>query len=178
MEDVPARGWRWFWLSVIRTALSIIWRTFAAAPLSMIAFAVGGWFVYMAVAIILSVIAQILVTLSWGLAFFFAHHTGLELLVNLLKIRLDWPPAPPGLLHVVEAFVVRVVAPLRMGSLTARYWRGREIAAWLVMALLWPIMIVYVPFAAMSIRVSLTMIPMIQASILVGILRERRLKLA
>jgi hypothetical protein len=177
MEDVPARGWRWFWLSVIRTALSIIWCTFAEAPLSMIAFAVGGWFVFMLITVILSLGAELFVILCWGLTFFFTHHTGLELLANLLKIRLDWPLAPPGLLHWTEAFVVFIAAPLQMGSFTSRYWRGREITAWLVICLVWPIMITYIPFVARSNRISLTMIPMIQAAMLLGILRERRLRL-
>jgi hypothetical protein len=60
-----------------------------------------------------------------------------------------------------------------MGRYTAKAWRGREIAVWLFMLLLWPAMLTFVPFAATTIRVSLWMIPFILASMLAGILRER-----
>jgi hypothetical protein len=173
MED-DARGRVWFWICVSRTALSILWRSFAAAPLSMVAFAVVGWFGYMAITLILGLAAEIVITLCWGLTYFFSHHTGLELLANLLRIRLDWPPPPRGIARVVEATVIWIAAPIQMGRLTARHWTGREIAVWLTMLLLWPIMAAYIPFAATSTRITLPMIPLIQASVLVGILWEHR----
>lgn len=173
MED-DARGRVWFWICVSRTALSILWRSFAAAPLSMVAFAVVGWFGYMAITLILGFVAEIVITLCWGLTYFFSHHTGLELLANLLRIRLDWPPPPPGIARGVEAIVIWIAAPIQVGRLTARRWPGREIAVWLTMLLLWPIMATYIPFAATSTRITLPMIPLIQVSMLVGILWEHR----
>jgi hypothetical protein len=172
MEDVVARGRLWFWSSVIRTFLSTLWRSLLSAPISMVVFAVAGWFLYMFLSLILWFVAWLFVTLGWGLFYFFSHHTGMELLINLLKVRLDWP-ASPEVMHWVEAIVICVCAPLQMGRYTARYWPGRELSAWLFMLLLWSAMMTFVPFAATTVRVSLWMIPIIHASTLAGILRER-----
>jgi hypothetical protein len=128
----------------------------------------------MIISVILWFFAGIFVTLGWGLFYFFSHHTGLELLITLLKVRLDWRPVPPELMHWVEGIVICVWAPLQMGRYTARCWPGREVAAWVFMLLLWPAMMTFVPFAATTIRVSFWMIPIIQASTLAGIVRERR----
>jgi hypothetical protein len=174
MEDVSTRGWLWFWLSIVRTAFSISWHSFAVSPLSMVLFAVVAWFGYMIAGIILWLVAQILITLGWGLAYFFTHHTGLELLTDLLKVRLEWMPVPPQIAHWIEGFVVWVAAPFQIGRIIARCCPGREIAAWLTMSLLWPMLSIFVPFATMSIRISLPMTAIILGSVLMGILRERR----
>jgi hypothetical protein len=174
IEEVGARGALWFWSCVIRTFLSILWRSLLSAPISMVVFAVAGWFLYMFISLILWFFAGTVVTLGWGLFYFFSHHTGLELLINLLKLRLDWRPVPPELMHWVEAIVICGCAPLQMGRYTARAWPGREIGAWVFMLLLWPAMMSFVPFATTTIRVSFWVIPVIQASTLTGILRERR----
>jgi hypothetical protein len=173
MEDLVARGPLWFWSSVIRTFLSLLWRSLLSVPIPMVVFAAAGWFVYMFLNLISWFFAGIVMTLGWGLFYFFSHHTGLELLINLLKVRLDWQPVPPALMHWAEAIVICVCVPLQMGRYTARAWPGREIAAWLFMLLVWPAMLTYVPFAATTIRVSLWMIPIIQTSMLAGILTQR-----
>jgi hypothetical protein len=174
LEDVVTRGWPWFWSCLVRTFLSMLWTSFATAPVSMVVFAVVAWFAYMIATAILWFFAGILMTLGWGLFYFLSHHTGLELLINLLKIRIDWLPVPSGLSHWVEALVIWVVAPLQMGRFTARCWPRREIVAWLYMLLLWPVMMTLIPIAATTVRISLWMIPIIHASTLAGILRERR----
>jgi hypothetical protein len=175
LEDVAARGRLWFWLCIVRTAGSLLWRSFVAAPVSVILFAVLAWFGYMITAVLLWVFAWILMmTLGWGLVYFFTHHTGLELITGLLKIRIDWPAVPSPIAYWLQFFVILINAPYHVGRFTARIFPGREMVAWLTMSLLWPLLAVFVPFAATSIRVSLPVMTIVLSSALIGISRERR----
>ena len=58
------------------------------------------------------------------------------------------------------------VAPFQVGRLSSRSWPGREIAACVVVLLVWPLMATVVPFVAVSTRVSLHTIPVIQTFVL------------
>lgn len=174
MEDAVARGRLWFWVHVARTALTLLWRGLTVAPVGMTGYAVIAWFVYMLMVAILSFGGSVLVTLLWGMGYFLTHHTGLELLANLLRVRFDWPPLPTEFADWVELLVIGIVAPVQVGRFTARCWPGREAAAWVVMSLLWPFMVIYIPCVGMFHRASLPMVPVIQTFVLVGMLWERR----
>jgi hypothetical protein len=174
MEDAGKGGWLWFWMCVARTALAFLLRNLAAAPLRLTGFAVLGWFAYMTASVILWLCGFVLATLLWGMAYFFTHHTGLELVANLLRIRFDWPPPPTGVMHWMEALMVWMMAPFQVGRFAARCWPGREVAAWIVMLMVWPLMAVFVPFVGLSTRVSLPVLPAVQAFVLLGLLWERR----
>ena len=173
LEDVQARGWNWFWLCVMRTAGSSLWQIFAKAPVSLVGQAILGWFYYLFSSLLLWFAAVIAAPVAWGLFYFFAHHTGLELLTNLLKIRIDWPDLPEGVMYWIEAAVVLMLSPFWVGRSMARSLPGREIVTWLLMALLWPAMAIYIPFTSRHIRATLGTLPFILAAMLAGILWER-----
>lgn len=174
MEDAVAHGPLWFWESVVRTALAFLWRSLAEAPLRLAGFAVAGWFAYMMASLILWLGGYVAVILLWGMGYFLTHHTGLELLSNILRIRFDWPPPPPAVTHWVEPLAIYVLAPLQVGRWAARCSPGREVAVCAAMALSWPALAILIPFVAVSVRVGLPMMPVIQACVLLGALWERR----
>lgn len=173
LEDVQARGWSWFWLCVVRTAASSLWQVFARAPVSLMGQAILGWCHYMVASLLLFFAAAIVAPVAWGLFYFFAHHTGLELLTNLVKFRIDWPDLPDGVMYWIEAAVVLMVSPFWVGRSMPRSLPGREIVTWLLMVLLWPPMALYVPFTSRHIRTGLHTLPFILAAMLAGILWER-----
>ena len=72
----------------MRTAASSLWQIVAKAPVSRAGHAILGWFYYLFSSLLLWFAAMIAAPVVWGLFYFFAHHTGLELLTNLLKIRI------------------------------------------------------------------------------------------
>lgn len=174
LEGAASRGRCWFWLCVVRTAVALLRASLHAAPFRMAVFAAVGWFVYMLVCVAQLLCGWLLVTLLWGLGYFLTHHTGAELLADLLRIRIGWPPPPPSVTHWLEIFVVGIVAPLHVGRLASRSWPGREITAWVVVLLVWPLMATVVPFVAVSARVSLHWVPVIQTFVLLAALWERR----
>ena len=85
LEEAAWRGRSWFWWCVARTAAAHVRESLQAAPLRMAAFAVVVWFVYMLVAVVQLLCGWLLVTLLWGLGYFLTHHTGAELLADLLE---------------------------------------------------------------------------------------------
>jgi hypothetical protein len=115
----------------------------------------------------------LLVALLWGLGYFLTHHTGAELVADLLRIRIGWTPPPAGMLHWLGLIVVWTVAPFQVGRLVSRSWPTREIAAWVVLSLVWPLMATVVPFVAASTRVSPHGVPVIQIFVLLGAVWER-----
>lgn len=174
LEEAVVRGPLWFWMCVAQRTLALLWHNLTETPFRMAGWGAFGWFVYMLLSVVLWFGGFVFVTLLWGMGYFFTHHTGLELLASALKIRFDWPPPPKGVMHWSELFLMCTAAPFQVGRITARYWPGRELAAWVIMSLVWPFMAVLVPFVAMSTRVSLPMIPVIQAFVLLGALWARR----
>ncbi len=173
IEEAGVRGQRWFWTSVARTALSCLWHDLVAAPVALIASAVLAWFVYMGLSLVLVLIGMVLVMPVWGAAYFLTHHTGLELLANLVGLRIDWPPLPFVALYSVQAIVVWVLAPFQMGRLAGRSWRGHELSICLAMALVWSAMAVLVPFVVHGVSASPSMMPAIGACLLFGGVWER-----
>jgi hypothetical protein len=127
----------------------------------------------MLVSVVQLLCGWLLLTLLWGLGYFLTHHTGAELLADLLRIRIGWSPPPASVTHWLELPVIMTVAPFHVGRLASRSWPGREIAACVVVLLVWPLMATLVPFVAVSTRVSLEAVPLIQTFVLLGALWER-----
>jgi hypothetical protein len=175
LEEAQSRGRLWFWIYVAGTTLSFLWRGLTAAPLRMTGYALIAWFMFMLVAVIWSFFGFVAMTLIWGMGYFLSHHTGLELLANLIRVRFDWPPLPAEVTRWIEFVAMVIVAPVQVGRITARYWPGRELAAWVFMLLLWPFLAFTIPFVAMLTKASPSMLPMIEAFVLVGMLWERRI---
>ena len=173
LEEATSRGRWWFWWCVARTAAALVRKSLLAAPLQMAAFAVVGWFVYMLVSLVQLLCGWLLVALLWGLGYFLTHHTAAELLADLLRIRIGWTPPPAGVLHWLGLVVVWTVAPFQVGRLVSRSWPSREIAVWVVLWLVWPLMATVVPFVAVSTRVSPHEVPVLQTFVLLGALWER-----
>jgi hypothetical protein len=175
LEETQSRGRLWFWIYVAGTTLSFLWRGLIVAPVRMTGYALIAWFMLMLVAVIWSFFGFIAMTLIWGMSHFFAHHTGLELLANLIRFRFDWPPLPAEVTRWIETAAMVIIAPVQVGRITARYWPGRELAAWVFMFLLWPLLAFTVPFVAMLTKASPAMLLVIEAFVLVGMLWERRI---
>jgi len=170
IEDAGERGRFWFWLHVTRVGIALLWSNLLTAPIRMICSAMLGWFVYMAANLVLWCASFIAVTLLWGMGYFFTHHSGPGLLSDMLRLRFDWPRPPSGALHAAEIIVVWIVAPFQVGRFTARCWPGREVAAWVVLSIVWPFLSIQIPFLAISTGVTLAMLPAIQALVLLGVL--------
>ena len=174
MEEADARGRLWFWQSVVRVALSLLARDLLAAPLAMVAASAFTWFLYMGLCLVLGLGGYVVVTLIWGGAYILAHHTGLELLVDLLRLRFDWPPIPAWMTYAIQAVVLFAIAPLQIGRSSAPHFRGHELSLVLVMLLIWSAMAVFAPIVGIGIAATPRMMPVIATFVLLGILVERR----
>jgi hypothetical protein len=174
VEEAAAQQRPRFWMCVARTALAFLGRNLTTAPLRLAGFAVAGWVVYMMVSVILLPSSFVLApALAWA-AKILTEHTGLELVAAWLRV-------PPGSLFPeaavrlgVELLIMLAVAPLLVGRFTARWWPGREIAACVMVALVWPFLAFFAPFVAISTRLTLPMVPIVAAFVLAGALWERR----
>jgi len=174
MEEADARGRLWFWQSVVRVALSLLARDLLAAPLAMVAASAFTWFLYMGLCLVLGLGGYVVVTLIWGGAYILAHHTGLELLVDLLRLRFDWPPIPAWMTYAIQAVVLFAIAPLQIGRSSAPHFRGHELSLVLVMLLIWSAMAVFAPIVGIGIAATPRTMPVIATFVLLGILMERR----
>ena len=174
MEETDARGRLWFWQSVVRVALSLLARDLLAAPLAMVAASAFTWFLYMGLCLVFGLGGYVVVTLIWGGAYILAHHTGLELLVDLLRLRFDWPPIPAWMTYAIQAVVLFAIAPLQIGRSSAPHFRGHELSLVLVMLLIWSAMAVFAPIVGIGIAATPRMMPVIATFVLLGILVERR----
>ena len=172
LEDVPERGRRWFWFSIGKTAFARLGRSLMEAPFRMAGFAAFAWLVYMAMGFALGFAAWIAATLLWGMGYFLSHHTVMELVANLLRLRFDWPAPPVEWLRFVDCVVVWIAAPYQLGRWWARAARGREMVTWLYLAAIWPALMMWLPFADRYARASLTAAPLILMFVLAGMLRE------
>jgi hypothetical protein len=134
-----------FWMAVARLSVSSLLEQTVSSPFAMVASAVFGWFLYMAISLVLTFGGVVMGTLAWGILYFGAHHTGLELVVNALKLRFDWPPAPLELTSWVQPVVMWMAAPYQTGRLAARSWPGRELAMCAVLICVWVVLASVVP---------------------------------
>ncbi|HEY7190271.1 MAG TPA: hypothetical protein VH436_27150 [Vicinamibacterales bacterium] len=174
MEEADARGSLWFWQCVVRLAFSLLARDLLAAPLTLAAASVLSWFVYMAVCLVLGFGAYVIVTLIWGAAYVLSHHTGVELLTDILRLRFDWPPVPASVTSAIQVIVFFAVAPFQIGRGSAPYWRRHELTVALVMLLIWSAMAVLVPFVGVGIAATPRMMPVVLTFVLIGLLSGRR----
>jgi hypothetical protein len=173
MEDVPRRGTAWFWLSVAWTAATYVVRDVMAAPITMALSAVVGWFAYMLIALIWSAVALLALTIAWVPAYIVANHTGLELLLGVLRLRFEWAPPPASLIHVVELAALLVVAPLQVGRHITDAWGTRAVAFTVMQTLIWAALVISIPFAGADVRVTLAHLPVIMACTLASVVRSR-----
>jgi hypothetical protein len=174
MEEADARGSLWFWQSVVRVAFSLLVRDLLAVPLTMVAASAFSWFLYMGLCLALSLGGYVVVTLLWGGAYVLAHHTGLELLADVLRLRFDWPPIPVWTTYAIQAIVLFALAPFQIGRSSAPYWRGHELSLVLIMLLIWSAMAVLVPIVGVGIAATPRMMPVAMTFVLIGLLSARR----
>jgi hypothetical protein len=174
IEEADARGRLWFWQSVVRVALSLLARDLLAAPLAMVAASAFTWFLYMGLCLVLGLGGYVVVTLIWGGAYILAHHSGLELLVDLLRLRFDWPPIPAWMTYAIQAVVLFAIAPLQIGRSSAPHFRGHELSLVLVMLLIWSAMAVFAPIVGIGIAATPRMMPVVVTFVLIGLLSARR----
>jgi hypothetical protein len=174
MEEAGDRGSVRFWMSVAWLWLSMLGRDLARSPFAMAACSAIAWFLYMGLSLVLALAGYIVVTLVWGAAYVLANHTGLELLTDLLRIRLDWPPIPDGATWAIQAVVLFAVAPFHLGRGSTRFWRGREVSLAIVTLIVWTAMAVFVPLVGVGgIRAYPSMVPVMVTFLLAGALFER-----
>ena len=167
------RGRVWFWRSVTRLWLALLGRDLLSAPLTMAISCVIAWFLYMLLSAVLAVAGYVVVTLAWGIAYVSNHHTGLELLTDLLRIRFSWPPIPDVATYLIQAVVLFVIAPFHIGRGSARFWRGHEVSLAIVMLGVWTGMAVFVPLVGVGISARPAMVPVMVTFVLAGALLER-----
>ena len=171
VEAAGRRGRFWFWQSVLRLWLSMFGRSLVSAPITTAVSSAVAWFLYMILSLLLAFAGYVVVTLAWGIAYVLTHHTGLELLSDVLRIRLDWPPLPAGATWVIQALVLFALAPFCIGRGSSVYWRGRELSSTLILMVIWTAMSRFVPIVGISARPS--MVPVIVMFVLAGALFER-----
>jgi hypothetical protein len=163
----------WFWRSVTRLWLAMLGRDLMTAPVAMAVSCVAMWFLYMLASLVLAVAGYLAVTLAWGIAYVAANHTGVELLTNVLKVRLDWPPIPDAATYLIQAVVVFALAPFAIGRSSALYWRGHEVSLAAIMMIVWPAMAMFVPLVGVGISARPAMVPLMVTFVLAGSLFER-----
>ena len=114
-EGAATRGTIWFWSSVLRTALSLLWHDIAEQPARVTSLAFLGLAVYIAIDLFFAALS--------GFAFFAAARSGGTPNLNSLGWKL-WFTAPV------------LVSSLVIGRMLARWAPRRELAACVVYAIL------------------------------------------
>ena len=173
MEESDARGRFWFWRSLARLWLSQLGRDLLTAPFTMAVSSAIAWFLYMGLSLVLAFTAYVAVTLVWGVAYVLTHHTGLELVTDVLRLRVAWPPIPDAATWTIQAAVLFAIAPFQIGRAIAPYWRGHELSLAIVMLVIWTTMAVFVPLVGVGISASPAMMPLAVMFLLLGALAER-----
>ena len=172
-EEVDARGAFWFWRSVARLALALLARDLVSSALAISASAALGWFLYMGISIVFASIGYVALTLAWGLTDVLTHHTGFELLADVMRVRFDWPPIPTSATDALQAVVFFAVTPFCIGRGSAAHWRGRELSLVILTLPIWLAMSVLVPFVGVGVRTAPPMVPVLVAFVLAGLLSGR-----
>jgi hypothetical protein len=168
MEETNRRGTVWFWRSLMRLWLSMLGRDLLVA-LSCVA----AWFFYMLLSLVVAFAGYVAVTLAWGLAYVFTHHTGLELLTEVLRLRFDWPSIPAWATYVIQAAALFAIAPFQLGRASRRLWRDHELSLAVVMLIVWTAMAWLVPFVAVGVSARPMMVPVMVMFVLAGAMFER-----
>lgn len=173
IEEGESRGRLWFWWSLTRLVLSCVGRDLLFAPIRMAVSSAIAWFFYMGLSLVVAIAGYVVVTLAWGLAYVLTHHTGAELLTDILLVRFDWPPIPMWAAVAIQAVAFFAVAPFQIGYKSAPYWRGHELSLILVMLPIWLAMATYVPFVGIGVRAMPTMMPLVVMFVLLGAIWSR-----
>jgi hypothetical protein len=173
MEETNRRGTVWFWRSLMRLWLSMLGRDLLVAPLTMALSCVAAWFFYMLLSLVVAFAGYVAVTLAWGLAYVFTHHTGLELLTEVLRLRFDWPSIPAWATYVIQAAALFAIAPFQLGRASRRLWRDHELSLAVVMLIVWTAMAWLVPFVAVGVSARPMMVPVMVMFVLAGAMFER-----
>ena len=173
MEDGAARNAFWFWRSVTRFAMRRLGRDLASLFVPMAASAAFSWFLYMGVSLVFALVGYVALTLAWGLAYILSQHTGVELLTDFLRLRLDWPPLPPWSTYALQTVVFFAITPFCIGRASAGHWRGHELGLVIVMQVIWLAMSVLVPFVGVGVRTTPTMVPLLVTFVFIGLLSAR-----
>ena len=129
MEDSEGRDPSWFWTSIAWTVACTVWREAQFHGLRLAVVASAGFFLL----VLLGLGANLAATILWKILHFLRDHTGLELVLpgDALPLRVPiW----------IAIFYLRMFLPFEIGRWAARHARGRELSAWLVMMLLWPLL--------------------------------------
>jgi hypothetical protein len=172
-EEADARGAFWFWRSVARVALALLGRDLVSSAVAMAASAMFAWFLYMGVSLVFAFVGYVALTVAWGVAYVLTHQPGFELLADLLRVRLDWPPIPMQATYALQAVVFFAITPFCIGRGSAAYWRGHELGLVIVTMPIWLAMSVLVPFVGVGVRTSPAMVPVLAGFVLVGMLSAR-----
>lgn len=172
-EDADVRGAFWFWRSVARLALALLARDLVSSALAIGASAALGWFLYMGISMVFASIGYVVLTLAWGLTHVLTHHTGFELLADVMRVRFDWPPIPTSAAYALQAVVFFAVTPFCIGRGSAAIWRGHELTLVILALPIWLAMSVLVPFVGVGVRTAPAMVPVVVAFVLVGLLSAR-----
>jgi len=172
-EDADVRGAFWFWRSVARLALALLARDLVSSALAIGASAALGWFLYMGISMVFASIGYVVLTLAWGLTYVLTHHTGFELLADVMRVRFDWPPIPTSAAYALQAVVFFAVTPFCIGRGSAAIWRGHELTLVILALPIWLAMSVLVPFVGVGVRTAPAMVPVVVAFVLVGLLSAR-----
>jgi hypothetical protein len=170
LEDPAARGLR-FWVDVARTAAGALGRSLATAPPGMFGAAVVGWFVYMLASLLFTLAGVLLLYVVWALLYLAASHTGVELITDAAGWRVGWPDLDAAA-PLVGLVAMCLVAPFWFGRESARRFHGSEVTAGVIVALVWQLMAVLVPFALFT-RATAAIMPVIGVCVIAGAVRAR-----
>jgi len=139
LELMPERGPRWFWASVLRTALATIGRHVRTQPWKLTLYALVAGYGYTVVVMLLAMaILQVFVVLSLS-AEVLASYTGIRLLAELL------PSGDDSVADTLIMVVVLVVAPYLAGRRLAEVWHERAVTLTLTTIGVWSLLIALVP---------------------------------
>ena len=134
-----AHGALWFWISVVRTVFSFIWRDMSADPLYMTGLAIRAWLLSMALVVGFFLALVIPASVIGGMLF------GAGILNEKSLDPLTWTTAIGWLTFPLFSIAI----PHRIGRWVARRAPGREIAACIALQV--------VPFLVMKVVVSIVM---------------------
>jgi hypothetical protein len=117
MEEVPARGIFWFWSSVCRTVLSLLWSDFAAEPMYLAGLAFRGFLVSTALLMAL-MICIVICSAVFGV------------IVGAMGLTRDVSALTPfRWAFELAGALVTLATQFQVGRWIARRARGREMAA-------------------------------------------------
>ena len=129
LEDSAGRDRSWFWSSIAWTVVCTVWRETQTHGWRLAGVATAGFFFL----VILSLGANLAAWVAWKSVHFVRDHTGVELLLPGDSLQVSVPVW-------IAIFYLRLLVPFEIGRWAARRAPGRELSAWCVMMLLWPLL--------------------------------------